>query len=204
MSNVKIINLSDVSIYLMEHSDLQINEYINKLNPSELERFKTIKHPLKKTEYAASRYLKNKLFGNEDIYYDDSGTPYLEKSGYLSISHSHKYVAIGTCDAFRIGIDIERIDEKAKTVQRRFVNEEEALQFDCTSDKDMTLLWSFKETLYKLSDRNQLIFKTDLPVFRTNNGHIGKVLMKSGFKETNLQHVEFDGFLITCNTDKLR
>ena len=204
MSNVKIINLTDVSIYLMEASVNLIDTYLKTLNPSEKNRLKAIKHPEKKLEYAASRYLKHQLFGSEELFYDDSGSPYLERSGFISISHSKKYVAIGTCDSFEIGIDIEEINQKALLVQHKFVNEKEKSIFNIHSAKEMTLLWSFKETLYKLSDRNQLIFKTDLQVTKTKSKYLGKTLTTKGFKETILEFIEFDGFLITCNQTKLQ
>lgn len=199
MSDVQIIKLNAVSIYLMELIDNQYNNHLNHLNFTEIERHVSIKNEQKKREFAATRYLKHRLFGSKDILYSDSGTPYIDNEGFISISHSSTYVGIAVCKQHPIGFDIEQISTKALRVESKFCSDSEQVLFDHTSAEEMTLLWSFKETLYKLSDRKELLFKKDIRVTKTEDAFIGEVKSTTGFFRTKLTYAEFQGNYITCN-----
>jgi 4'-phosphopantetheinyl transferase EntD len=203
MQGVVKINLNGVAIYLMEVSDSQYIKYCNALNQLEMDRLEKITRAEKKVEFAASRYLKHQLFGNLHINYHESGTPFLENEGNIALSHTKKLVGIGQCNIHSIGIDIEPISGKAKKVATKFCSEAESHFFNIEDEKEMTLLWSFKETLYKLSDRKQLIFKTDIRVYQKDTIFYGEVRSKDGFFKTVLDYTEFNGNYITCNHTSL-
>lgn len=202
MSNISIINLSAVSIYLMEINSELFETYILELNNSEKEKLQEFKHPLKKLEFAASRYLKHQLFGLASIEYDHTGAPQISDAGnYLSLSHSRSHVGIAICKDHQVGLDLEEIRMKSVLLASKFCTFEESQLFDPNNPLDMTTLWSLKECLYKLSDRKKLIFKEDILISKRDNRIYGKITKTSGIYEYELHVESFQNFLITCNLD---
>jgi len=196
------INLSGVIIDLMVIEPESLPKYLKTLTYNEIKRYDSIKHSNKKLEFAASRFLKHQLYGNAEINYLEHGSPYIRLDStptLLSISHSHHLTAISVSKSFPIAVDLELISEKSVKLASKFCSEEESRIFDLHSAEDMTLLWSFKETLYKLSDRNGLIFKRDLTIFKQDNKFMGSVLMVNGHVIVELSFTRIEELFLTCN-----
>ncbi len=204
MQKVTTINLNDAFIYLMEIVADNVLEYQETLTFQEKIRLNSIKHPTKRLEYSASRYLKHLYFGDEEISYLEHGTPVLEQTSlkhgkHFSISHSKTFTAIGIHDKHSFAIDLELISDKALRLGSKFCNDKERNYFSMASEKEMTLLWSMKEVLYKLSDRNGLDFRRDMNIYKINEQYVGEVLMSEGKLKTELIYFELNGFYLTCN-----
>ncbi|MNY05535.1 hypothetical protein D3C86_1382580 [compost metagenome] len=176
--------------------------YDSSLNDREKSRMDLIKHPEKKLEFAASRYLKHYLFGTKNIEYDLTGAPQIEGIGFISLSHCTSHVVLASCQEHQIGVDIEEIREKSVKTSRRFITDAEKLFLDQTDEKDMSMLWSFKECLYKLSDRNQLLFQKDILVYKKSDRFYGSILKTDGIYEYELHVENFQNILITFNSGK--
>lgn len=200
MSTISIINLNAVSIYLMEIDFSHLETYESALNAQEKSRLKGIRHPEKKIEFAASRYLKHYLFGKANIEYNSTGAPEIENVGYISISHCSSHVVIAKCTEHLIGVDIEEIREKSVKTSPRFITEDEKGFLDQGNEKDMSMLWSFKECLYKLSDRNQLLFQKDILVYKRDGRFYGSIQKTDGIYEYELHVENFKNILITFNS----
>ena len=200
MSTISIINLNAVSIYLMEIDFLHLETYESALNEHEKSRLRDIRHPEKKIEFAASRFLKHHLFGEANIKYDSTGAPMIENVGHISISHCSSHVVIAKCPEHLIGVDIEEVREKSVKTSPRFITEDEKSFLDQTNEKDMSMLWSFKECLYKLSDRNQLLFQKDILVYKRSDRFYGSILKTDGVYEYELHVENFKNILITFNS----
>ncbi len=203
VEKIKTFFLNGTTIYLMEISSMNLTEYMSALTPEECFKLNIISNLQKKIEFSASRFLKHFLFGENNIAYTESKSPYIigEKK-FISISHSRNFVAIGTNNDFEIGIDVEEIDSKAARLSSKFITEHERTLFDEHSNADMTLLWSFKETLYKLSDRRQLIFQKDILVSKNGDNYVGSVQKTDGVYEYDLSKLLHQNIFITCNTSK--
>ena len=91
----------------------------------------------------------------------------------VSLSHSGAWVAAllappGTA----LGIDVELVRDKARRIARKFLNESELAALESitlaetapeTASTELhSLLWSAKETLYKLAGRRGLLFREHL------------------------------------------
>ena len=202
MSTISIINLNAVSIYLMEIHFSHFEAYVVSLNEIELSRLNNIKHPEKKLEFAASRHLKHQLFGEANIEYDSTGAPEIKGVGYISLSHCNTHVALAICTEHLIGVDIEEIRDKSVKTSRRFITDDEKRFLDQTNKKDMSMLWSFKECLYKLSDRNQLLFQKDILVYKRSDQFYGSILKTDGIYEYELHVENYQNILITFNSGK--
>ncbi|MNR54947.1 hypothetical protein D3C85_1752270 [compost metagenome] len=66
----------------------------------------------------------------------------------------------------------------------------------------MSTLWSLKECLYKLSDRNQLLFQKDILVYKRSDQFYGSILKTDGIYEYELHVEQFRNILITFNSGK--
>ena len=107
---------------------------------------------------------------------DEAGRPWLAGVGpqpAVSLSHSGQWVAAllappGTA----LGIDVELVRDKARRIARKFLNEQELsvlgeifLPPSPGPDADeelFSLLWSAKETLFKLAGQRGIIFRDNL------------------------------------------
>jgi 4'-phosphopantetheinyl transferase len=105
-----------------------------------------------------------------------SGRPFLVGAApapAVSVSHSGAWVAAllappGTA----VGIDVEMVRDKAQRIARKFLNTEElaaveqlttaASAFSHSPTELYSLLWSAKETLYKLANQRGIIFRQNL------------------------------------------
>jgi 4'-phosphopantetheinyl transferase len=100
-----------------------------------------------------------------------TGRPWLAGTGHglsVSLSHSGTWAAAVLAQGGRVGVDIELIRDKAQRLASKFLAADEwaaaqaATDTTPTPSTHYTLLWSAKETLYKLAARRGIIFKTQL------------------------------------------
>jgi phosphopantetheinyl transferase len=199
MSCVPIIKQSDLSVYLMEIDDSKHDTYLTCLTPSEKIRWESIHHPEKQLEFAASRYLRTSLLGLEQIHYSEIGAPFIENAGYISLSHTLGLVGLAHSEAFNVGLDLETIREKAVTIGPKFIHPSETEHFDQENAFDMSLLWSFKETLFKLAGRKGVHFNKDLIVQRSGEQFTGSIDQYGHHHEYELTYRLYSQYLITCN-----
>lgn len=109
---------------------------------------------------------------------DATGRPFLTGAAgavpAVSLSHSGEWVAAllappGTA----VGIDVEMVRDKALRLARKFLNEEELAASEAIAPLTgtpptaaaiglLSLLWSAKETLYKLAGQRGIIFRQNL------------------------------------------
>jgi len=121
----------------------------------------------RKLEFLATRVLLNVVLDDEKkIAYFPSGAPYLtDKSFNISIAHTGIYVTIILHPTKKVGIDIEKISDKAVRVKHKFLSEDEINFVENSSEKThLTLLWCAKEALYKIIDNEIIDFVADLRV----------------------------------------
>ena len=131
-------------------------------------------------EWVAVRVLLNYMLGsNTEIIYAPNGAPQLKGSNtYISISHTEEYVYIALSDTHKVGIDIERISNKVERVKARFISKNEPGN---TLLKTL-LIWSAKESAYKMLQIEGIDFKKDLkvyPFYQTESGCFAMMCMNN-------------------------
>ena len=101
----------------------------------------------RKTEKLTTRILINLLQkGEAEIKYNDNGKPYLVSSSeYISVSHTQCCIAVAISSR-PIGIDVERIATKVLALKEKF------------------LMWSAKESIFKLMDATGVDFKKSIHI----------------------------------------
>ena len=105
-----------------------------------------------------------------------SGRPFLVGPGpvpAVSLSHSGEWVAaLLAAPGAAVGIDVEAVRDKAQRLARKFLTDEEltvtehltapTAAFATAPAELFSLLWSAKETLYKLAGQRGIIFRENL------------------------------------------
>ena len=103
---------------------------------------------------------------------DATGRPWLagaQPGPTVSLSHSGEWVAAVLALDGGVGVDVEIIRDKAQRLATKFLNPIEwtaaraaAAAAPAAAAAHYTLLWSTKETLYKLAAKRGITFKTQL------------------------------------------
>ncbi|MCE2712787.1 MAG: 4'-phosphopantetheinyl transferase superfamily protein [Cryomorphaceae bacterium] len=191
-------------IYLLHYSEFDPMEFTDRLTPVEIERLIGFSHLSRKREFVATRILRNELFGAEHIHYDQNGAPYIEREGFISISHSATTAALAFNPSFSIGLDLEEIGTKARRVYTKFLSEEEIEHFDTMSDVQMTQCWSAKECLYKLAGHKEIDFKRHLKLERMDEQrYIGTILSAKKRRSAEIHTFVHGNLIVSINGSAL-
>lgn len=142
----------------------------------------------RQAEYLTARVLLKELCGMEhNIQHNLSGKPFLSDGSYnISISHTRGYVALALNPNKEIGIDIEYFSDRVLKIESRFVRKDEFpnsrvdvnLEMCADMCADMCaysitniricrllLIWSGKETLFKVLNSSEVDFLEHLRIF---------------------------------------
>lgn len=161
-----------------------------------------IKHPHKRLQHLAGRYLLDHLFPGfplENILISATNKPYLESEDlHFSISHCGNHVAAIISSAMRAGVDIELKQEKILRVSHKFISQED---FALTSIEELDyflLAWAVKEAIFKWYGTGSVDFKEHIrinQVVQTGDSyHIHCIFLK-GVPELLNVHARFLGKL---------
>ncbi|MEO6830881.1 MAG: 4'-phosphopantetheinyl transferase superfamily protein [Chitinophagaceae bacterium] len=126
-----------------------------------------IKHPKRRLEHIAGRYLLQHLkedFPLHQVANDIHDKPRLpDNAYYFSLSHSFPYVAAIISTQEECGIDIQVWKEGMHKIAHMFLSPEEQALSD-HENTQYTLAWSAKEAAYKWNGRRGIDFIADLPI----------------------------------------
>lgn len=122
-------------------------------------RFTSSKRQL---EFVSVRVLLAQMLSRQVVIaYHDSGKPYLADSSLkISISHTADVVAVMLSSCAEVGVDVEQYGERVCRVAPRFLSDMEQVQVPGVWPK--LILWSAKETVYKMMDCRDVDFRTHL------------------------------------------
>ncbi|MCR4603591.1 MAG: 4'-phosphopantetheinyl transferase superfamily protein [Prevotella sp.] len=120
--------------------------------------------PREREHYAVNRLLLA-MTGDETltIGHAPSGKPFLQSLSnpssalsqlHISISHTKGYAVLLLSETSEVGVDIEYRSDRVERIASRFIRPDE--QVETTMQK--LLLWSAKETIYKLFSEDNLYF----------------------------------------------
>lgn len=188
-----------------------------KMYEHEWSRLERITHPKKRLEWLSSRLVMKEIL---KIGYTDrvqsmnseTGKPYLSNRSYnISYTHSGIYSAAIASPDFEVGIDMEYLKRKRNMETRRlFMNPFEISIFEAKPDFNyFILLWSAKETLYKVFGQKGVSFREhisfDLEDFRLSSRGVLKGRVNTGkeCKDYNIYYAFEGDFLLTYTIDCL-
>ena len=176
---------------------------------------RSITHPHKRLQHLAGRYLLQALFPDFPIgliQIADTRKPFLEDEAFhFSISHCGDYAAVVVSKTKRVGIDIELVSEKIRRIEHKFVNEGEAKLLkearkviDATGtlkepprNRQLIMLWSCKEAVFKWYGAGNVVFKKHMQVQDLTSNIADAYHVRLHFKKEedqllNLQSLFFD------------
>ena len=133
------------------------------------EKYKGFNHDLRRLEWLGARALMSQMGLKKTLQYTEHGKPFYPAGPKISISHSKDFIAIITHPENEVGIDVQEIVGKVSIIKHKFCNTNE-LDW-ATSDKDFTIIWSAKEAVFKVKERN-VLFKEHIQVNRPENGQL--------------------------------
>jgi len=146
----------------------------------------------RKKEIFSRNLLLNKMIPEAKISYNNFGAPQINTSDNISISHSKNLVAIGF-SKLKIGIDIQKISEKALSLSTRFICES---NLNNLSIEKATLLWCCKEAIYKWHQKGSVNFKSDIYIYPFELRTSGTVSANFKTEKLSLSYNKIDTFYL--------
>ncbi|MGE0089536.1 MAG: 4'-phosphopantetheinyl transferase superfamily protein [Bacteroidales bacterium] len=137
------------------------------LDEKDVERLEGFKNHQRKLEWLSVRVLLNSLTDKDSrIVYGPERKPYLHHNSHnISISHSKELTAILLNKKRRVGIDLEFMSDKVLRIAEKFMRPEELESIDKTQEiYHLYLHWCAKEALYKICDKVDINFVTNLKI----------------------------------------
>lgn len=149
---------NDSEILLWKNNESEIFEEVT-LSQEDFNKIKNYA-PKKRTEFLMVRALLALLETGENLRYRPSGKPYLVGDArHISISHAYPFAAVGISEK-PLGLDLEHIHEKIRRVQERFLHpSEKSWLGEEPNLETLAVIWSAKESLYKLDERHLWSFR---------------------------------------------
>jgi|GEM_PF-6388253 len=154
------LNWQDIHIKAADLHSLSLDQSV--FTTDERERFLSMRSQTRKTEFFATRKLLKEFLPSSTIRYTKDGKPFLypPNGKSFSISHTKQFASIAFSDKkSNIAIDIEHISPRIMKIGSKFINDSES---KCLSSVDQmtfaTIIWSAKETMYKIQENGSLDF----------------------------------------------
>lgn len=161
-----------------------LNNNLSSLSKQELEHISTITNEGRKIEFVQPRLLLRDILGDKynEITYEDSGKPIMA-GNFISISHSKSFIAVIVSQTQTVAVDIEEYRQQVLRITEKFVRKDESTEF--SSLEDLILLWSAKETLFKLTNASYDLL--DFSVKKDDEKQLLGSIILNGEKSNNIK-----------------
>jgi hypothetical protein len=163
----------------------------------------------KEVEKESINLLINESMGADfTLEYDVFGKPWpVNKSGFISLSHSANWVAFCFHPNQPMGIDVETTRHQLAKIAPRILNQSELSILEKSENKQRALqvFWGGKEALYKAYGKKNLEFSTQLVLSEIEdecNSFKGEIILPDAKWECELSLIMPDemSYLIYTNT----
>ncbi len=181
-----------------------------RLSDHELEVLAGFKNETRRRQWLSYRLLIRQMLGSHDIdvRYRKSGKPFMaDPAGHISVTHSGDYSAVIYSRESRVGIDIERIQQKIERVTEKFLSCDEINALtDTANHQELVTLWAAKESLYKLAGRRNIDFIRDLyiePFVPADQGTLqGAIRMGTQVQRVRLSFEKISDYMLVWVLDQ--
>ena len=161
LKNIIINDQTKIKIWKVTLGELSHNE----LNNEDIKLLKQKRSDILREQFLATRKVLALENDNYKITYDLDGKPNLNNEYNISISHSHEIAAIVISDNFKVGIDVQLIENKIFKIQHKFLNPPEKLNIgENPSLKILTMIWTSKESIYKAIGLKGISFSENIKI----------------------------------------
>jgi len=188
-----------LAVWKIEESEEQLRSGLQ-LKQHELDFISSLNNGKRLLHWLSTRVLLRTMLNTAeyiDCRMDDHGKPYLPDFDYhISLSHSYDYAAVIIGKTKKVGVDIELIKHKIKSIRHKFLSDAELAQKQIGDNiNGLYVCWCAKEAIYKWNGRRGLEFKQDI--------HIKPFRLKSEGKLTALVDLPDGGAELTVHYFKM-
>ncbi|MDI3528057.1 MAG: 4-phosphopantetheinyl transferase [Tenuifilum sp.] len=198
MPVIKTIHDDDITIalWLISEKENELLDYVGLVDDLPLNKNRRL-------ERLATMSLLKTLGFKQFYAYDCFGRPYFPASSVrISISHTNGIVALAFSESQEVGVDIEQTTRNYRKIAGKYLSTNEAIGFHNYSDFHYALIWSAKETIYKLPWGKSLVFNRDIEIdlknFNSDRGWLkARVFNDGAWVNVKLFYTFIDNYCLT-------
>lgn len=194
-----------LAVWKIEESEEQLRSGLQ-LKQHELDFISSLNNGKRLLHWLSTRVLLRTMLNTAeyiDCRMDDHGKPYLPDFNYhISLSHSYDYAAVIIGKTKKVGVDIELIKHKIRSIRHKFLSNVELAQKQIGDNiNGLYVCWCAKEAIYKWNGRRGLEFKQDIHIkpFRLKNeGKLNALVdLPEGSAELTVHYLKMgDGYML--------
>jgi len=159
---------TSLAVWKIEETEEQLLSGLQ-LKQHELDVIASLSNGKRIVHWLSTRLLLRKMLNTSDYIdcqMDDHGKPFLVNSDtQISLSHSYDYAAVIISKDKKVGVDIELIKHKIKSIKHKFLSDLELAQKQIGDNTNgLYVCWCAKEAIYKWNGRKGLEFKQHIHI----------------------------------------
>lgn len=194
--NKKINGDSTLAIWKIEETEEELLNGLQ-LKQHELDLISSFNNGKRLLHWLSTRLLLRTMLATADYIdckFDEHGKPFLANfDDEISLSHSYDYAAVMISKSCAVGVDIELIKHKIKTIKHKFLSDLELAQKQIGDNIDgLYVCWCAKEAIYKWYGKKGLEFRQHIhikPFKLKKEGSLTAVVeLPTGFKELTVNY----------------
>lgn len=203
--NKKIDDQSVLAVWKIEETEEELIANLQ-LKDHELAIIASLGNGKRMLHWLSTRVLLRTMLNTADYIdcqMDEHGKPYLVNSDmHISLSHSYDYAAVIISNGKKVGVDIELIKHKIKTIKHKFLSDVELAQKQIGDNTNgLYVCWCAKEAIYKWHGKKGLEFKRDIhikPFKLSEEGSLQALVeLPNGTKELTVNYFKTsDGYML--------
>ena len=194
-----------LAVWKIEETEAELLSGLQ-LKQHELDFISSLNNGKRLLHWLSTRVLLRTMLNTSDYIdcqMDEHGKPYLPDLDYhISLSHSYDYASVIIGKTKKVGVDIELIKHKIKSIKHKFVSDVELAQKQIGDNiEGLYVCWCAKEAIYKWNGRKGLEFKQDMhikPFKLKKEGQLNALVdLPDGTRELTVHYFKTDdGYML--------
>ena len=203
--NKKIDDQTVLAVWKIEETEEQLLSSLQ-LKQHELDVIESLSAGKRALHWLSTRVLLRTMLNTADYIdcqMDEHGKPYLVNSDtHISLSHSYDYASVIVSKDKKVGVDIELIKMKIKSIKHKFLSDVELAQKQIGDNTNgLYVCWCAKEAIYKWHGKKGLEFKQHIHIktFKLKDeGSLQAIVeLPEGTKELTVNYFKTtDGYML--------
>lgn len=203
--NKKIDDQTVLAVWKIEETEEQLISSLQ-LKQHELDVIASLSVGKRALHWLSTRVLLRTMLNTADYIdcqMDEHGKPYLVNSdAHISLSHSYDYASVIISKDKKVGVDIELIKIKIKSIKHKFLSDVELAQKQIGDNTHgLYVCWCAKEAIYKWHGKKGLEFKRDIhikPFKLKDEGSLQAIVeLPEGTRELTVNYFKtIDGYML--------
>ncbi|RZJ81348.1 MAG: 4'-phosphopantetheinyl transferase superfamily protein [Flavobacterium sp.] len=166
--NKNIDDQTVLAVWKIEETEAELLASLQ-LKQHELDIIASLTNSKRVLHWLSTRVLLRKMLDTQDYIdcqMDEHGKPYLVNSDtHISLSHSYDYASVIISKNKQVGVDIELIKMKIKSIKHKFLSDVELAQKQIGDNTNgLYVAWCAKEAIYKWHGKKGLEFKQHIHI----------------------------------------